>query len=316
MSLIRVRPGAAELLERLERVSPDTPLRIVDETIVTAVSRLLDDMLDEMTDDAEGQRLQDAVSRVFARRDEDWIVPLGYAAARTSHGRLPGSVSQHVAGYVPSLKRARRPAPTVDPPGDPVAAMRLADEAGDLAGLARFFLVESEPDTRSCAELQFLLDCHRTWSDAVAEAIGTDLPSSASRTTPTDSEQPPKPGPILDPDDPQKGRWGGKDRLDGRAAWAVIESVEGDVFYFSVLVESTDGSVLEPPVVFHMHDSYPKSVVRVRRIINQKQARLSEWESNGVFSIGVQVKNSAGRWIALELDLAQTKGLPKRFLGR
>jgi hypothetical protein len=314
--LIRVRPDAEGLLDDYELGRPGTPRRISDETIVAGVRRLLDDMLDDMTEDAEGRGLQDAISRAFARRDEDWIVPIGYAAARAGQGRPSKAVSRQLTGYVPAMKGARKPAPTFDPPSDAVAAIRLADEAGDLTGLARLFLHESKPNQRARAELRFLLECHGAWSDAVTGAIGTEPSSGAGRATSVVAERPPEPGPVLDREDPQKGRWGGRDNHDGRAAWAVIDSVEGDVFYFSVVVESTDGSELEPPVVFHLHDSYPRSVVTIRRITDGKQARLSEWESYGVFAIGIQVKNAAGRWVALELDLAKTKGLPKRFLDK
>ena len=314
--LIREYPDAAELLENLNGIDQKMPIRIADETIVASVSRVLDDILGDLGDDTEGQRRQDAVSRIFARRDEDWIVPFGYAAAQAGHRRLSDSVLKRLAGYAPTLRRARKSAPTVELPRDPLAAIRLADEAGDLVGFARMLLAESDQDPQAREELSFLLDCQHLWSHAITEAIGTEPSARESQTTPTYTEKPPKPGPVLDPTDPQKARWGGNDRHDGRAEWAVIESVERDTFYFSVIVESTDESVLEPPVVFHMHDSYKSSVVRIRRIINQKQAPLSVWEAYGVFAIGVQVKNSTGTWIALELDLAQTKGLPKRFLGR
>jgi hypothetical protein len=314
--LIRVHPDAAELLGNLKGIDRNRPIRIADEIIVASVSRVLDEILGDLGDDAEGQRSQDVVSRIFARRDEDWIVPFGYAAARATHCRLSGSVLKRLAGYAPTLKRARKSAPSIELPRDPLAAMSLADEAGDLVGFARLLLAESDQGPQAMEDLSLLLECQQLWSEAITDVIGTESSASEREKPPADTEKPPTPGPVIDPVDPQKGRWGGKDRSDGRAVWAVIESVERDVFYFSVIVESTDESVLEPPVVFHMHDTYRNNVVRIRRIINQKQARLSEWESYGVFAIGVQVKNSAGEWIALELDLANTKGLPKRFLAR
>src|SRR5438270_13150187 len=90
------------------------------------------------------------------------------------------------------------------------------------------------------------------------------------------SERPPKPGPVRNFDDPQKGRWGGESTRDGRQVRVVIDSVERDIFYFSVLVESIDSTPLAPPVVFHMHDSFPRSVITIKRIENQ-QAILREW---------------------------------------
>ena len=59
-----------------------------------------------------------------------------------------------------------------------------------------------------------------------------------------------------------------------------------------------------------------RNVIKVRRIIDRRLAKLSEWTATGVFAIGVQVKNASGFWISLELDLAQLPHLPKRFLDR
>lgn len=111
--------------------------------------------------------------------------------------------------------------------------------------------------------------------------------------------------PVVHADDLQKQRWGGKARREGRAVRAVLESVEKDLFYFSLVVESIDGSPLVAPVVFHLHDTYPRSVVTIRKIVDEKYATLSDWNAGGVFAIGVQVKNAVGHWVSLEFDLAR-----------
>lgn len=82
------------------------------------------------------------------------------------------------------------------------------------------------------------------------------------------------------------------------------------------MVESTDGCPLQAPVIVHVHPSYPRDVVTVRRITGGRQAVLSDWNAYGVFAIGVQVKNANGEWTRLEFDPSQLDGLPKRFLTR
>jgi hypothetical protein len=40
---------------------------------------------------------------------------------------------------------------------------------------------------------------------------------------------------------------------------------------------------------------------------------LEEVVSEGVYTIGAQVKDAGGRWVGLEFNLAKLRGLPKRF---
>jgi hypothetical protein len=229
------------------------------------------------------------------------------------------ALSKRLAGYL-------APAPDGklqdEIPDDSIGAMRVADEAGDLSGFSDLVLAEFGADNlavdvpRSASNhLDFLRNCHAAWRSSIAEIVGTD-PATVHQTSVASSERPPEPGPVLDPEDPQKGRWGGLDTRNGRRVQAILESVERNIFYFSVTVESIDESELEPPVIFHMHPTFPRGVVTIRRIVGGRQATLHELNAHGVFAVGVQVKDASGKWVALELDLAQLSGLPKRFLDR
>jgi hypothetical protein len=313
-ALSRIVPEAAELLERLDRSKPGAPWRIADEATLTSVHRMLDELCAEPGTDDENQRRQDALSGIFAQRNEDWIVPLGYAAARASGGRVSRAMTRRLAGYEPAFRSGEKTSRSSQPPRDVLAAMYIADEAGDLNGFAELFLAESNVPPAAAAELQFLLQCLEHWSQMIQGMVSLTTSSRTIGGADLERPRPPEPGPILAPNDPQKGRWGGQPHHAGRAVRAVLESVERGVFYFSVVVESTDGSVLQPPIIFHMHHTYPRSVVTVRRIIDNKQARLSDWQAYGVFTIGVQVKDALGEWISLEFDLSQLPNLPKRFL--
>jgi hypothetical protein len=303
--LVRIQPSASELRQAIND-EPDAPTRFADDNIVAASGGVIEEILWEGSDQNEHLR---ALSRVFAARDEDWIVPVGYAAARAYDASLSAALSKRLAGY-------QAPSRPGEIPNDMVGAMRLADEAGDLMEFSKLVLAECDPTAATTNELKFLLNCLAAWRRHLEAVVGTDDQTPVEDTPLAPSERPPEPAAVLHPDDPQKGRWGGLDTRDGRTARAILESVERDVFYFSVTVESTDGSILEPPVIFHLHNSYRRSVVKIRRIIDHRIARLGEWTATGVFAIGVQVKDATGDWISLELDLARLPSVPKRFLDR
>jgi hypothetical protein len=125
---------------------------------------------------------------------------------------------------------------------------------------------------------------------------------------------PPKPSAIVTADDPQKGRWGGRAKKKGRELSAVNLAVGKRDFTFDAVVKSTDGSPLEGPVVFHLHDTFAKSAIWIRKIdSDNNQAVLESVDSYGAFTIGAQVKDKDGNWIGLEYDLVRLRGLPKRF---
>jgi hypothetical protein len=313
-ALARIHPDARKIFPEPEYDGTPQPARIADENIIATVVHMLEETSGDLLHRPDDRFKQNALAQVFACRDEDWIVPFGYAALRAYGATLSPKLLQHLARY------SAHPAGHggkggVEAPLDMVSAMRLADEASDLAAFVGLILNECSPAAPPTAELRFLLDTRSRWSDRIAALIRIDDESAPAGHV-ADSDHPPQPGPIIHPDDLQKGRWGGRAERDGRAVRAVLESVEREVFYFSVVVESTDRSVLQPPVVFHLHDSYPRSVVQVRQVNPQGQAKLSDWNAYGVFTIGVQVRNSMGNWISLELDLAKLAGLPKHFLDR
>jgi hypothetical protein len=146
-----------------------------------------------------------------------------------------------------------------------------------------------------------------------AASLGGDPSAAAARSG---SAPPPEPGPVTHPDDPQKGRWGGLPERDGRRVSVELLDTSGRKFSFNVVAESTDGTALEGPVLFHLHDSYPNTVIQVREIRRQAKAVLEELRAFGVFTIGVQVKDKSGNWVGLEFDLAQIPNLPERFRER
>jgi hypothetical protein len=320
-SRVQIRTFAASELRALARISPDGewgsqrsdgPQRVSDEQISASASSLLEQCLASSDNGEPLAEVGRKLAQVFSCRDEDWIVPLAYAAERVGYRRE--SVDSRLAAYMGhhSVRSQAGPPPW----SDMVGAMRIADEAGDIERFAQWVMTQSAANTFEVGRLKLLLDTHLRWREAMSNLLDKQPASPATQMAARLFRSPPPPGPILDENDPQRGRWGGHSSRDGRTGHAVLESVEGDLFFFSVIVESTDGSPLQPPVIFHLHDSYPRSVIRISRIAGGKRAELSDWNATGVFAVGVQVMDRNGSWTSLEVDLAKLPGLPKRFLKR
>jgi hypothetical protein len=313
-TLAEIDPQAFSLFTHWKQAGNAGFFYTADDETISSASRILEEFLASPTDDSEGDDLGRRLARVFACRDEDWIVPFGYAAERMLEGRYQDVLRKRIASYSGfQSSKSRSPVPVWN---DMLGAMRIADEAGDLPGFARFLALESAGDEDARADLMHLLDCRDQWSRQIDALTREVAGRSGTRVNQLLGDAPPPPGPVLHNDDPQKGRWGGRSERGGRKLSAVLESAEKDIYYFSLVVESIDGSELKPPVIFHLHDSYPISIVHIRRVVDGRLATLSDWNAYGVFSAGVQVMDQSGRWISLELDLATIPNLPRRFLER
>jgi len=151
-------------------------------------------------------------------------------------------------------------------------------------------------------------------ADEVLEQSSQRTPSRGGKA----SALPPRPGPIQDEEDPQRGRFGGKSEKAGRKLLPVVtDAKDPNYFYVDFVVHSVDGTPIEPPARFFLHDSYPKNVISQPRAEDGgKVIALRDVYAYGAYTVGCQVRDKAGKWIELEYDLARVKGLPKRFLER
>ena len=73
------------------------------------------------------------------------------------------------------------------------------------------------------------------------------------------------------------------------------------------MLEATDNSPLVGPFVFHLHDTFAKSVIWIRKT-QGRRAVLEEIYATGTFTFGVQFKDGGGTWRSLEFDLANYEG--------
>ncbi|WP_141688472.1 pYEATS domain-containing protein [Bradyrhizobium paxllaeri] len=242
--------------------------------------------------------------RFFAARNDDWIVPLGYAAARVLG--VPSEIVDLFKQLVREAYLPTRPEPGFRRPDDALQLFRWADEGANLNRTATAVLdLASGPEAADLRQMRLHL---QRWREQIDELLNRNEAEGA--------DAPPSPGEVVHPDDLQKGRWGGRPERNGRRLEAKIGEVDRESFDVDLTVLSTDGSLLEGPVLFHLHDSFPRKTIYIRRIREGSSAVLEEVNAYGTFTVGAQVKTADGRWTGLELDLVNLQGLPRRFIGR
>ncbi|MER8802310.1 SIR2 family protein [Mesorhizobium sp. M0998] len=136
----------------------------------------------------------------------------------------------------------------------------------------------------------------------LAEAIGIGGQESFSRRL------------ERDPNDPEKGQWGGLAQASGRRLKVVRQrgGSRNQFLVFKLVVESLPGSApLEGDVIFHLHPTFAVPV-RVVSATNGT-AVLDECRAYGAFTVGVAADDQRTQ---LELDLALQSNLPDWFRRR
>lgn len=114
------------------------------------------------------------------------------------------------------------------------------------------------------------------------------------------------------PEDPEKGRWGGKAEMAGRRLIGEVTRIKGSDEFFDVTLRVVSTDVARPltgMVRFHLHPSFKRSVVDVP--VENGEARL-ELQAWGAFTVGAVCDGGA----TLELDLAEDPKNPKKFRSR
>lgn len=117
------------------------------------------------------------------------------------------------------------------------------------------------------------------------------------------------PNPV-DPDDPQRGQWGGAPSTEKWKLSARVGAEEKGWFKVELTVGRVKGGreTLTQPVRFHLHDSYPEPVRTVPP--TGGKARLTEW-AYGAFTVGAEILQDG---TTLELNLASLGS--KKFKSR
>lgn len=111
-----------------------------------------------------------AVSSFAAARDQDWIVPMAYAASRATGGKIPSEaedwLEEHDFGDDAEEAIASH---------DPLVVLRHADEAGALHVVASLF-ADAGGDTAESLDLRKLLAYHAEWRFGIERALAYSEP--------------------------------------------------------------------------------------------------------------------------------------------
>jgi MinD-like ATPase involved in chromosome partitioning or flagellar assembly len=152
--------------------------------------------------------------------------------------------------------------------------------------------VPSELRTRQAATLDGVED-----AETLAEELKVVLQSRASvRSIP------------IDPEDPQKGRWGGQSERSGRELIATVRELADEWFEVTLDCHQTPkGGPLLGDVQFHLHPTFGKPVQVVEAHDGHATLTITCW---GAFTVGVVA--DGGRTM-LELDLAADESFPQAF---
>lgn len=114
----------------------------------------------------------------------------------------------------------------------------------------------------------------------------------------------------LDPEDPQKGRFGGSPSRNGLELSSRV--MEGSPGWFEVLlqVRPIGDRTLPGTVDFYLHPTFGREMETVKVVDGLASLRLSAW---GAFTVGAVADNGETE---LELDLSQDASLPSSFRER
>jgi hypothetical protein len=121
-------------------------------------------------------------------------------------------------------------------------------------------------------------------------------------------------GMALDPEDPQKGRWGGLAQHNFRQLTALVTPASrrgAKWFNIDLEVSSTDPDAhpLAGNVRFHLHHTFPNPKRTIRVIDGRARLRLLAY---GAFTVGAEADK---RQTQLELDLSTLPDAPQAFRG-
>lgn len=115
---------------------------------------------------------------------------------------------------------------------------------------------------------------------------------------------------LVDPEDPQKGRFGGLARRNNRMLRATVSQSEDAANWFDLEIEvvSTNRTPLAGRVDLWVHDSFPRTHYYTQARNGRARFTFSVY---GAFTVGAI---AGGGRTPLELDLSKLRGAPQRFV--
>ena len=137
-------------------------------------------------------------------------------------------------------------------------------------------------------------------ADAAALAGATDRFWIDETARPTNT-------PEVDPEDPQKGQWGGRSTVEDRPLSAEVREIGPTWFDITLSVAATGEHPLASRVEFHLHPTFSPSARAVDVTNGRATLRVSAY---GAFTVGAVADKGSTK---LELDLSEDPSFPERF---
>ena len=159
---------------------------------------------------------------------------------------------------------------------------------GSVSPLLKQFVVTSLKQKTLQSDLARL-------ADGVQKVLGTSTREASTQ---------------IDPEDPQKGQWGGLAERNGRLLTATVEALSQDWFGITLEIRRLTGPPLEGTVEFHLHPTFTRHIEQVTVKDGKATLPLSAW---GAFTVGALADKGRTR---LELDLSQNPSFPQTFRER
>jgi hypothetical protein len=125
-----------------------------------------------------------SIRRFAAARDEDWIVPIAYAAHRAVDGRVPKEMADLFEKHQPVARGfiTRNVLNRTNVPTDIVEVMRRGDEASDLSRAARIFIDQSNESKGG--DLRALVRYLSEWRSSIQRLIQPPPGLAAATSSP------------------------------------------------------------------------------------------------------------------------------------
>ena len=120
--------------------------------------------------------------------------------------------------------------------------------------------------------------------------------------------------PADDPNDPHKGKFGGRSEVNGRRIYITnVKEIKKNAYMaFTLVVEATGGAPpLTGTVRFQLHPSFDEDDYEEKVINGRARSRIRA--AYGAFTVGVSIISEDVR---LELDLSELNAFPKWFRER
>lgn len=183
-------------------------------------------------------------------------------------------------------------------------------------GVAPVFYEESGDHTGLAVLIAELQQAIRPAQNGSKATLGGGVVSMTTPSAESEKSPPPTEGgrPPINPEDCQKGQWGGLAERDGRVLSATVKPLAKDTEdWFRIRIEvraMPNAKALTGTVTLHLHESFDDRDPVVE-VINGVAAH--DVIAFGAFTVGAEVDGGATQ---LELDLAELPSAPKAFRER